>query len=653
MPQYELNLRDYLRILRKRKFIIISVFLIVIVSTLVYLSAKPSIYEASTTVKILQHKTVAGLLTEWVLYDPADIMSSQTKIIKGFPIMKKVALRLGVTNENFSESKINRAVSELQNQIETERLERTNIIRITAFDSNAKEAMDLANTIAEVYVDESLLEKAMQAHNARLFIEEQLSLLEVKFWEAEERLSKFKGEEVEIKIIDTGSIESIQKKLLDLQVELAALIQRYTDKHPRIIQLKKQIKDLKTQLDEQVKDLGGQEKNLSKQELEYARLNREVEVNEKLYLMLKEKLAEARITEAQTVGDVSIVDPAVMPASPIGPPKRIGVIIGGIMGLILGIAFAFIYEMLDTSIETIEDVEKLLKLPVLGVIPSVHSELHEQKNVISRFKKRIFGGKINSEEEAYIRLIVHYKPKSPIAESYRNIRTNLKLGGPSRKTILITSAGPREGKTTILTNLGLSTAQKGLKTLLVSSDLRRPALARTFGIKREPGFYEVILGTVSLEEGLKNISDIMLGNIKFDELMKSPGIDNISVLPSGHLPHNPSEILESKELPNLIEELKKRFDVIFFDSPPLLPITDASLLASKVDCVVLCYEIGKTARNALLRSKIQLEIVGSKIAGVILNHISPQTEAITPYPYYYKYKYSYTEKEESDGIHKG
>jgi capsular exopolysaccharide synthesis family protein len=175
-------------------------------------------------------------------------------------------------------------------------------------------------------------------------------------------------------------------------------------------------------------------------------------------------------------------------------------------------------------------------------------------------------------------------------------------------------------------------------------------LGKTFGLKREPGLYEVIMGTVSLEEGLRNISDIMLGDIQFDELMKSPGIDNIWILTSGQLPHDPSEILESKELSDLIEELKKRFDVIFFDSPPVLPITDASLLASRVDSVVLCYEIGKTARNALLRSKIQLELVGSKIAGVILNHISPQTEALTPYPYYYKYRY--TEKEESGGTRK-
>jgi tyrosine-protein kinase Etk/Wzc len=284
----------------------------------------------------------------------------------------------------------------------------------------------------------------------------------------------------------------------------------------------------------------------------------------------------------------------------------------------------------------------------LGVIPSIPSGLGEEKSAFAKFKRKVFPVRKSEAEEAYIRLIVHHKPKSPMAEAYRNLRTNLKLS-PTQKTFLITSAGPREGKTTILTNLGLSVAQKGVKTLLVSSDLRRPALAKTFGIKREPGLNEVITGTVKLEEALRSVSDIMLGDMQLDDIMKVPGIENIWILPSGHLPFNPAEVLESKELSKLIEDLKRRFDVIFFDSPPILPITDAGLLAPKVDSVVICYEIGRTARAALLRAKIQLESLGAKISGVVLNHITPQTEAMAPYPYYYRYKYRYYEKEDKSG----
>lgn len=253
----------------------------------------------------------------------------------------------------------------------------------------------------------------------------------------------------------------------------------------------------------------------------------------------------------------------------------------------------------------------------------------------------------DGEDEKYARLIVHHEPTSHISEAYRNIRTNLKLDG-SQKTILITSASPREGKSTILVNLGLAFAQKGLKTLLISSDLRRPVLAKTFGVSREPGFNEIITGAVYLDDGLRNVNDMMLGDMSLGEIVRSPSLGNTWILPCGHLTTNPAELLESKEFPKLLQELKSRFDIILLDSPPVLSITDTSLLTPKVDVVILIYEIGKTARHALLRSKNQIEMVGGKIAGVILNHISAETETIDSYPYYTgKYKYYTQDQEES------
>ncbi len=628
MPQYELNLRDYVRIFHKRKLIIVFVFFAVITGTMIHLSMQPSIYKTSATVKILERKTVAGLLTEWVVYTPADLMESQTNIIKGFPIMKKVALQMGFIDDSMADTKIHSIVAGLQGKITTETINRTNIIRITTTSSSAEEAMNLANIVAQVYVEENLLEKTKQARSARQFIEEQLFQLESRLIDKEEQLRKF-GDEVK----DIRMAEPIQQKLVNLEFELAALLQKYTVKYPRVVQLKDEIKNLEAQI-----------AGFSSKELEYARLIREVEVNKKLYSMLKEKLEEVRITEAQNVGDVSLVDPAIMPGSPIGTNKKLGLFIGGIMGIILGVAFAFMFETMDTSIGTIEDVEKLVKLSVLGTIPSITGDGGGEKNIFTKLKNRILPVKKDISEEIYARLIVHYQPQSPISEAYRNIRTNLKIG-PSRKTFLITSAGPAEGKSTVLINLGLTLAQKGLKTLLVSSDLRRPVVAKTFGICREPGLTEIVTGTADLEDALKNISDIMLGKMRLDEIMKGPGIENIFILPTGHLPQNPTEILESTELLELIEVVKKRFDVILFDSPPVLPVTDASLLASKVDGVVLCYEIGRTARDALLRAKIQLESVGAKILGVVLNQIKPQSEIMTPYPYY-KYKYRYHDKKD-------
>jgi tyrosine-protein kinase Etk/Wzc len=473
-----------------------------------------------------------------------------------------------------------------------------------------------------VYIDENLLEKNKQATTARKFIEEQLTTLENKLTQTEERLRAFGNEVKGIRISP-----SIQNKLTELEFTLLDLMQKYTAKHPSVKQVKDQIGDLEAQL-----------KGFSGQELEYARLARDAEVNTKLHAMLKEKLEEARITEAQKVSDVSLVNPAIFPTAPIGQEKKTGVMLGGLTGIVFGIILAFVIESLDTSIGTIEDVEALLKLPVLGVVPSVKIESKKKSNIVNELLGMFSPHAQSKTENTYARLIVHYEPKSFIAEAYRSIRTNLKLCN-SMKTILITSANPQEGKTTVLTNLSLAIAQGGAKTLVVSTDLRRPVIARTFGLKEEPGINEVVTKVVALDSALRSISDIMLGDMKLDNIMETPGMENISILSSGRIPMNPSELLESRQMHTLIDELKSRFDVVIFDSPPVLPITDAVLLAAHVDGVVLVYEAGRTARSALLRTKAQLESAGAKILGVVLNHIKPETEAAVNYPNYRRYKY--------------
>lgn len=629
MAQYELNLRDYLRIFRKRRLTIIASFLAIVVLSFLYVSRQPVIYEASATVKIEERKTIAGLLTEWIVYNPGDVMESETKGITGYPVIKRVALRLGMINEQSPLGKIHEAVGRIQSSVSTERIKSTNMIKITATSAQAQEAMDLANAVAEEYIDQNLLEKAKQARHAREFIEEQLATIEERLSETEEHLRVFGDEVRGVKLA-----QPIEEKLVELEFQLAELLQQYTEKHPKVMQLRDQIR----KMEQQVKGFSGQE-------LEYARLSREVEVNKKLYAMLKEKLEEARITEAQKIGDVSIVDPATLPHGPISGNKNAVVSVGVIMGLVLGFSLALLLETLDTSMGTIEDVENVIKLPVLGLVPSIE-EARNKLGFIAGLRNRLVPVSKNQEEEKLTRLIAHYKPRSSAAEAYRNIHTNLRLDA-GKKTLLVTSSGPREGKSTVVTNLGIVMGQAGLKTLLVSADLRRPILSKIFGVKKEPGLNELIMGTAQIEDAMNNITDIMLGDMKFEDIRLTPGIENIWIISAGKLPANPVEVLDAKGMPALIEKLKSQFDVVIFDSPPVLPVTDASVLASKVDCVVLVYEIGRTSREALMRTKTQLESIGSKVAGVILNNTRPQTEAISSYPYYYHYKYKYYGKDET------
>ena len=438
MTQYELNLRDYIRIFRKRKVIII-ISMVISIGAAAFISTRHvPYYQAVTTVKYEERKTTAGRLDQWMSYNPADVLESQTKIIKGYPVMKKVAKRMGMIREDSTEDEINQAISDVTNRIETELIGRTNIIKITATSYELNEVVALANAVAATYVEENLLEKNKQARTVRQFVEEQLASLEARLQESEEKLKQF-GEDVE----NIEVAEPIQRKLVDAEFELAGLLQKYTEKHPRVRQVKEQIADLKKQV-----------RGLSSEQIEYARLKREVEVNRKLYAMLKERLEQARISEAEKIPDVTIIDPAVMAISSVTSRGSLVFVLGGVMGLIIGSMLAFVRETLDTSIGTIEDVETITKLPVLGVVPSISYGTKKEKGLLKQLRRHIFPVQKTEEQERYIRLIVHHKPASPMAEAFRNIRTNVKIN-PSKKVILIASTFPQEGKTTILINLGL------------------------------------------------------------------------------------------------------------------------------------------------------------------------------------------------------
>ena len=637
--QYELNLRDYLRIFLKRKLLITGAFSVIFVTTFLNVSRQPYIYEATTTVKVEERKSIAGLLTEWIVYNPQDIMESETKIIRGFPVVEAVARKLGKITDATPPDEANRIISGLQGSIETKKIESTNIIRISVRGTDAREAMDIANATAQAYIAQNLLEKTKQARAAREFISEQLKELEGRLAGAEDRLREFGDRAGELRLN-----EPIQQKIMDLQFEMTALLQKYTEKHPKIIQTRQQIKDLQSRLG-----------NFSSDELEYGRIVREVEANKKLYDILKEKLEEARITEAQKVSDISVVDPAVLPAGPVEPNKVMVMLIGAILGLVVGVVLAFFFETIDPSMGTIEDVENILKLPVLGVVPSIKAEMadEEPKGLVPRLKKWFQPAPSRQRQkrdlDLYVRLFVHHKPNSVAAEAFRNIQANLKINAEYKKVFLITSSGPAEGKTTTLINLGLICAQSGLRTLLISSDLRRPAIARAFGLKREGGLREYLEGMMEYNAIVKSVSDMALGELGLDEILKFPGIENIFVITSGEIPSNPAAVLTSQRFPGLIEQVKKDFDMVLIDSPPVLPIADASILAPLVDNVLIVYEIGKTARQALMRAKIQIESTGGHISGVVLNNIRSQIEyTMLTYPYYYKYKYNY-KADKNDG----
>ena len=626
MAQYELNIRDYWRILKKRKFIMILTFFSTIIATFIYNNLQIPVYEATATIRIEQRKTYVTALTDEILGATGDYLATEEKVIQSRPIIEEVARRLDLIDKDSSIEKIEEVITEIESGLSTERSRYTDIIRIIITSNDPRKARDIANKIAEVYLEEHLNTRNKEARQIRGFIEQQMNDVEGKLKNSEEKIKQFREKETV-----TGVALPLENKVGSLRSELGDLLTKATEKHPDVIRIKEQIQELQEQL-----------KLLPASELEFARLDRDLSINEKLYKMLRSRFEEARIAEASQTSDASLINPAVMPRRPIRPNKKFALVLGMTIGAMMSLILAFVTESLDTSIGTIEDVESLLKVPVLAIIPSVKAEEKEEQPWWRRhspFSKE--SRHRDKKEDMQIALSVHLKPLSQVAEAYRLLRTNLKIS-EDRRIFLITSCGPREGKTTILIGLAITLAQMGTKTLLVDTDLRRPSIHKLFGIDKEPGLSEIITASVKWQDRVKNLTDIMMGDVGFDDALQNPGLDNLNIITSGHISRSPSELLSSKAMTSLIAEFKDSYEVVLFDAPPTLSITDAAILAPKTQGVILAYEMGRTARNALLRAKIQLESVGANVLGTVLNHIRPETYVDTGYyPYYYHYKYKY------------
>lgn len=304
---------------------------------------------------------------------------------------------------------------------------------------------------------------------------------------------------------------------------------------------------------------------------------------------------------------------------------------------------------MDTSIGAIEDVESFLEVPVLGVIPILDSEELERQYVESnpdragRFSPDIYG-----------RLVTHFVPRSPVAEAYRSFRTqmdflSLEKGG---NIFLITSATPGEGKTTTAINFAISYAQTNKRTLLIDCDMRKPSIYRIFGIDREPGVTDILLGNYNWEDCIRTMTDIMLGKFDMEDMMLTPGLDNLSILTTGNIPPNPSELLNSPRMTEFLENLRQEYDFIILDTPPLLPVTDAAVLGTRADGCVLVYRAGAIARGALKRAKLQLDNVRANVWGIVLNSMRAETSSdLDSFRYQSSYYYGgYVEEAAEDSL---
>jgi succinoglycan biosynthesis transport protein ExoP len=423
-------------------------------------------------------------------------------------------------------------------------------------------------------------------------------------------------------------VQDIQKE----QTEERRLIteDRMSPGHPQVVAVRTEISELGGQLgdaasaslqvvENRLQELSSEQSELRVEQSRFPDLEGELQALEAQrtldrdsYQYLLSQLYQAQITEAAASPYVEILDRAVG-ALQIQGRGRINVFLGALLGLILGVGAAFFLEYLDRTVRTSSDVESLLGIPVLGIIPRL------------RRVEQPADGAENAEPDARgLPLIVAMDPLDPAAEAYRNLRMNLMFMSTEDepiRSILFSSPGPSEGKSTTAINFAVMLARQGQHVLVIDADLRRPTLHRALDVLREPG-----------------LTNLLIGDTDPREAVRPNVLPHLDFLPSGPFPPNPSELLNSKAMGRLLEEFEGRYDQIVIDSPPMLAVTDAAVLAVHTDGVVLVLRYGETEQRVAERSVEQLRRLGVRVFGAVLNEVSA---ASPDERYYLQYYYNY------------
>ncbi|HTS13135.1 MAG TPA: polysaccharide biosynthesis tyrosine autokinase [Candidatus Limnocylindrales bacterium] len=473
-------------------------------------------------------------------------------------------------------------------------------------------------------------------------------------------------------VFENHEIQELTLRLSDLETQRAQLATTFAPDFPKLKQVQSEIDEAQGMLDaernraatrirddytaavsretllkETFADARQQADQIAEKSVQYGILKREVDTNHELYDGLLERLKQAGISAGLKESNVRIVDPAVPSRRPSKPRVALNLGLGLFLGLSVGIGAALLQEHFDNSLKTTEEVERILHLPALAMIPSVESlngrgnhagasngdrTLNGVRPAIAAAGAAASKANGNGGPLPHWYLIDDLAPKySALTEAFRSLRTSVLLSAADcpPRSLLVSSAQPGEGKTTVSTNLAISLAQLGQRVLLVDGDLRRPSVHRAFGIRDSLGVVSYLTGQQDWRAAVEKIS-----------------IANLDVLVSGPIPPNPAELLSSDRMKKLVAEALTEYKFVVIDSPPLLNVADSRILATLVEGVVLVIKGGETSRELARRAQMYASDVGARVIGVVLNNIDLHREE---YSYYYQhYHYDAYEAQPSD-----
>jgi capsular exopolysaccharide synthesis family protein len=675
-----LHFLDYWRVIRSRKEIVLAVLFLVVITGTAYTFTLPKIYAAMARIEVNNDSVEIDPFNPAASgargYDPY-FLRTQFEIIQSKPILYDVINRLNLQEVwGKGGEKIPKEVAYkiLLSSLNVSQYRDTNLIALSAKRQDPKEAARIANELADVYRDARLDMKYKEMTRAMDALSRELEKQQEKVDFAQQRvedlrqelnitvlpgsyagqsensveklrLQQLEGDRISARVemlvtkarydqlvalegeeLLTASayisadpfVEAMRTQIKDYEVALTSLLENYGPNYPEVKQTQaardELVEKLKHALDGVKKGTqaqyiiakskfealeeelrGAKSSEIESQREKFVPFNKaqqELDIQRSIMNALKSRLAQEGITLQVPRTPVEIVDSAEESNRPVSPNLIMNVLLSIFIGLGAGVGLAYFIEYLDTSLKTADDIERWIELPVLGLIP--------QK----------------------VRPLIEEGPDSEHAEGYRVLRTNMAFAdsGSSKGAFAVLSGGAGEGKSTTAFNLAYICAQQGEKVLLVDADLRRPVQHTILGVSNRFGLTNVLLRDVPVEETIKTTS-----------------VPNLHFLPSGRLPRTSLGVLDPKRISELVHSLKLKYDVIVFDTPPLVGISDSAVIAKEMDGVLLVVQYRKYPRDMIIRAKQILDTLGVPQVGVVLNNINIMRD---DYYYYYHSYYS-------------
>lgn len=701
------QLRAVWDLLVKHQWLILTVTVVLTALVAFYSFKLPLVYQAMSRVDVESETPLLQTLNDLFKTGDADdaFLATQVSILQSDELAWDTVQKLGLGGAGKSGGNVvgvpltmqTAAIRGFQSHLRVERAKDTHMILVEYESYDPKQAADAVNVLVANYIEYNFRTKYDASRQATGWMEQRLDELKVKVEKSEqamvdyerqnnivgagekqtvaearlddlnknfnnaqaERLSKesiykmVAENEAQVGFIQSSSLlNGLEAKEVDLKEQYSEVSSHFGPTYPKALALQDQMKDLESlivkerkravenirsqyqaavQREKTLADAVAQQnrevEKVNQLLIEHNLLKREFESNQQLYDSLLAHLKDANVSAGLRATNIHVIDRAVPPTAPIRPDKIRNIMFALAAGLGLGVALALTSEAMDNSIKSAQEIEKLTDLPTLAIVPLAQLSAARARQAPAG-RKRI--PLMDHDSRFSAALAVLRRPGAPISEAYRALRTSILLSTAHRapQVLLVTSSQPGEGKTVTALNLAVTMAQKGGRVLLIDADMRRPGLAKPLKLSVAKGLSGILTGAYEYSPQLLSTIDPVAG---------------LTLLPSGPTPPNPAELLSSMRMETLVKQLRQDFDHIILDSPPVLPITDATVLSTLVDAAVMVVECDKTTRAALSRACGVIEQAGGNIIGTVLNKVDARRDGYYGYRYYHGY-YSYNYK---------